>query len=143
MSEPLIGTVNVAGKVFTIGELGHGEELRLGMLLKKMYAAESGNSYRRAKEMIEEMPRHLQGEAIAACVRSEAAGELPGHDAMLMARTSPKGVALELWMRARKHMEGIQQRECEAIVTESNCLEVLSDMIRELTPSEGGDESKS
>jgi len=76
-------------------------------------------------------------------VRSEAAMELPGYDAMLMARTSPRGVALELWMRARKAHPDLTLKECEAIITDTNCLDVLSQIIRELTPPEGGDDSKS
>lgn len=143
MSQPLIGHVEVAGKRFEVTELGWGEELRMGVLFRKMQAEQSGNAYRRTKAMIDEMPKNLQGDAIAACVRSEAAMELPGNDAMLLARTSPKGVALELWFRARKAHPGLRLDECEAIVTDTNCLDVLSDMIRELTPSEGGDDSKS
>jgi hypothetical protein len=68
--------------------------------------------------------------------------ELPGLDAMNEARTSPKGVALELWMRARKAHAGLRVEECEAIITEVNCLDVLQSMINELTP-EDGEESKS
>ncbi len=142
MSKPLVGTVEVAGKSFTVSELGYAEELRLNVLLRKMQAKEAGNAWRRTREMIDEIPRHLQGPAVAECVRTEAAMELPGLDAMNEARTSPKGVALELWMRSRKAHAGLRVEECEAIITEVNCLDVLQSMINELTPEEG-EESKS
>lgn len=143
MSKPLIGTVEVAGKKFTVSELGYAEELRLGVLLRKMQAKEAGNAWRRTREMVEEMPKHLQAAAAAECVRAESAMELPGMDAMNMARTSPGGVALELWMRARKNHPGLTEAECQAIVTEANCLDVLQSIIDELTPTEGGDDTKS
>ncbi len=139
MSKPLVGTVEVAGKSFTVSELGYAEELRLNVLLRKMQAKEAGNAWRRTRDMIDEIPRHLQGPAVAECVRTEAAMELPGLDAMNEARTSPKGVALELWMRARKAHAGLRVDECEAIITEVNCLDVLQSMISELTPEEGED----
>ena len=143
MSTPLVGFVTVAGKSFTVTELGYAEELRLNVLLRKIQAEETGNAYRRTKEMIDEMPKHLQGAAVAECVRSEAAAELPGFDAMNMARTSPRGVALELWMRSRKNNPALTVKECEAIVTEVNCLDVLQSILDVLTPPEGGDDSKS
>jgi len=142
VSKPLVGTVEVAGKAFTVTELGYAEELRLNVLLRKMQAKETGNAWRRTREMIDEIPKHLQGPAVAECVRSEAAMELPGLDAMNEARTTPKGVALELWMRSRKSHAGLRLEECEAIVTDVNCLDVLQSILDELTP-EDGDDSKS
>lgn len=142
MASPLVGTVEVAGKSFTVAELGYAEELRLNVLLRKMQAKETGNAWRRTREMIDEIPKHLQGPAVAECVRTEAAMELPGLDAMNEARTTPKGVALELWMRSRKAHPGLKLDECESIITEVNCLDVLQAMIDELTPDDG-DDSKS
>lgn len=143
MTTPLVGMIEVAGKNFTVSELGYAEELRLNVLLRKMAAKESGNAYRRTREMIDEIPKHLQSAAVAECVRTEAASELPGLDAMNMARTTPGGVALELWMRARKQHPGLSEKECQAIVTEVNCLDVLQAMIDAVTPAEAGDDSKS
>jgi hypothetical protein len=138
-----VGTVEVAGKKFTVQELGYAEELRLGVLLRKLHAEEHGNAWKRTRAMIEEIPRHMQGPSVAECVRIEAAGELPGLDALNEARTSPKGVALELWMRARKNHKGLALEECQAIITDVNCLDVLQDMLDALTPTEVGDDSKS
>ncbi len=56
---------------------------------------------------------------------------------------TPEGVALELWMRARKHHPGLKQEEVQAVITETNCQDVLDDIMGVLTPKQGDDDSKS
>ena len=141
MSVRMSGIVEIAGKSFTVNELNAGEEMRLALLLRQLYQKQQGHAYRRVKEMIAEMPKEQQGYGVAECVRIEAQGELPGANAMELARTTPDGVALELWMRARKNHPEVTEAAFRAIVTEANCLDVYSDMIRVLTPE--GDDSKS
>jgi len=128
------GFIDVAGKTFTVNELNVGQELRLELLLRQLYQKQNGNSYKRVKDMIAEMPKEERPFAVAECVRIEAQGELPGQNAMLLARTTPQGVALELWMRTRATHPEVTVDAFEAIVNELNCLEIHSEMIRVLTP---------
>ncbi len=143
MLQPLIGIVEVAGKAFTVSEMKFGSEYRLGLLLRQMYERQQGSPYKRLLPMLDEMTPADRATAVDAAARAKIASELPGGDAREMARQTPEGVALELWMRARKHHKGLTQKEVEAVVTEANCQDVLDDIIDVLTPKQGSDDSKS
>lgn len=136
------GMVTVAGQTFTVSELNVGEEMRLALLLRQLYQKQNGNAYRRVKEMIGEMPKEQQPYAVAECVRIEAQGELPGSNAMELARTTPQGVALEMWLRIRKDHPEVSQAALEAIINDVNCLDVYSDIIRVLTPEDSEDSKR-
>lgn len=141
----LIGTVEVAGKVFTVSDLSAEGELHLGALLAKLYEKQNGSPYARAKDMIEEMPEKYRQWAITEAVRGKIAGETPGFQAWMEARRTPEGTRLELYMRARKHHPDLRQVEVDAIVNEMNYLDVLSEITRIISPAkkEGEDDSKS
>lgn len=143
MSQPLIGTVEVAGKVFTVSEMKFASEFRLGLLLRELYEKKQGSPYKRLQPMLDEMTPADRAEAVAAAARARIQNDLPGGDARELARQTKEGVALELWMRARKHHPGLKQEEVQAIITDVNCLDVLDDLTEALTPKNGDDDSKS
>lgn len=143
MRLPLIGTVEVAGKLFTVSELKLGSELKLILLLREMYERQKGSAYKRLQPMLDEMTPADRAEAIANLTRAKVNNDLPGAEAEQLARMTPEGVALELWMRARKHHPGLTQEEVRAIITDVNCQDVHDEMRAVITPKTGEDDSKS
>lgn len=140
MPEPLIGTVTVAGKVFTVSEMKFASELKLGILLRQLYEQQQGNSYRRLIPDLDAMTPADRATAVAEWTRSKIANNLPGGDARELARMTPAGTALELWMRSKKYHPGLTLDEVKAIVTETNCEEVMGDIVEALTPKDGNDD---
>jgi len=136
------GFVTVAGQTFTATQLNAGELLRLALLLRQLYQKQQGHAYRRVKDMIAEMPKEQQGYGVAECVRIEAQGELPGQSAEHLARTTPEGVALELWMCIRKNHPEVTLDALKAIITDVNCLDVYSDLQDVVTPPGESDDTK-
>lgn len=133
---PLIGIVDAAGKAFTVSGMTTTEELHLLRLLRQLYEKQNGSPYARVKDMLEEMPAEYRAAAVAELTRTKIAGALPSVDAQELARVTPEGVSLELFMRAKKHHPDLRQEEVTALITSVNAMAVAAQIQAVLTPEE-------
>lgn len=120
-----VGSVDIGGRIFTVGTLTQGEEIRLFDRLRDMLKAKEGTFLKANQQLLAESEPQDRHVIIAELVRMEALREPLSSQAVLRFRCrDPKAVAFELHTRSKKYHPEVQLAEIEAIITEANAIEV-------------------
>jgi hypothetical protein len=143
------GTVRLADLCLYVEPLPFRLEEALLLDLRRLAKSLDGDYYaaclpvldRLAKESKDNPQRAADRAAMVdAVTRMEALRVLPSGDAAEAARRTPKGVALELWYRARRSTPSLQLRELESVVTAANADDLFWQLLDALAG--GGDDPK-
>lgn len=126
------GTVRIKGDggtelVLFVEPLPFRQEVSLLHEMRRLAKAQAVDFVAAVEPVLDRLAKIKTPEAAAraaailqAAATMEARGDLPGDDAAETARRSPKGVATELWFRARRAHPDVALRDLEAVVTEAN-----------------------
>jgi hypothetical protein len=118
-----VGEIHVGELVVTAMPLSQAEEMALDRALRKGAALAAGDPYTRARAALDaakDSPADRL-EMLREIARAAANGVRVTPETVYDYRTSPAGVALELYHRGRKATPGLTLAGLEAVVTEANC----------------------
>jgi hypothetical protein len=74
--------------------------------------------------------------------RAKGSRREPTENEAVLIVFSPAGVAMQVWLAARRHQPGLKKEEVGALVTESNYEQVINDLDRAIGAAEDPDDPK-
>lgn len=120
------GTVQLGDKELTVGAMSQADEDRLFARLRDALKQQVGSYYKANRAMIDDADPRDRAVIVETLTRMEASQEPASPRAVLQFRRTPKGCALELFVRAKKYHPEISLKEVEAVITDANSYEVAA-----------------